>query len=78
MSDTSNKITLLNRAAKPQEFTIPAGWVHKTEGFAKRGDRWWNWGSESWQPINEHAFLGNPVKLLQAVITRDGERTSGH
>lgn len=63
------KLTLLNRKCKPQEFSVPEGYAHKANGVAARGDRWWRWSDESWQPINEHAFLGSGVTLLQAVIT---------
>jgi len=64
------KLTLLDRNCKPREFDLPAGWRHKSDGVACRGDRWWRWGDASWQPVGEHAFLGSPVNLLQAVITR--------
>jgi len=62
-------LTLLNRSAKPQQFRIPDGWVRKTEGMARQGDRYWHWPDESWQPVGMHAFLGSYVGLLQAVIT---------
>lgn len=67
----SETLTLLNRKAKLQEFWIPKGWRHKANGTAQRGDRWWRWIDESWQPVEEHAFLGSPVGLLQAVISPD-------
>lgn len=70
MSNQS-KLALLDRNGKRREFDVPAGWKHKSEGAASRGDRWWRWGDESWQPIGEHAFLHSDVGLLQAVITRD-------
>ena len=63
-------VMLLDRRCKKREFEVPSGWVQKTGGPALRGDRWWRWNDESWQPIGEHAFLGSDVGLLQAVITR--------
>jgi len=67
------KLTLLDRRCQKREFEVPGGWVHKAAGAAQRGDRWWRWNDESWQPIDEHAFLGSDVRLLQAVITRAPE-----
>ena len=65
-------VTLLDRRCKKREFALPAGWRQVKDGVAQRGDKWWRWGDESWQPVeNDNSFLHISVSLLQCVIRRD-------
>lgn len=67
----SVQANLYDRGAKKRLFDIPSGWKRVTDDSARIGDRWWRWIDESWQPINEHAFLGVYAPLLQCLIRID-------
>lgn len=65
---------LLDRRCKPRLFEIPTNWEVAMSGVAKRGDRYWNWGTESWVTVEDsHTFLGIPASKLQCLIRRTTE-----
>lgn len=71
MTDKSPTTAILfDRKAKEREFDIPKGWRIVKDDTARCGDCWWRWSDESWQPIGEHAFLGQHGTLLQCLIRK--------
>ncbi len=63
------ELELLNKRGMATKFKLPEGWQQKVAGTCHRGDRYWDYGRETWITVRDsHTFLGVAVKNLQCVI----------
>lgn len=69
-TQSTERVQVLNRNAKPHWVDVPKGYTVKREGLAERGDKFWMWHNASWCAVKDsHSFLFINVQHLQCVIT---------